>query len=82
MMSRVVPLGVTSFLKELLKNLLWPVACPRVVSLIRGSCRWLPLEFLVVPVCAFILLAWVCHATLDLVVVVWLSSRCSAAIFI
>ena len=44
----------------------------RHLSHVCGSYRWPPLEFLAEPVCAFILLAWVCPVAFDLAVVVWL----------
>ena len=42
-------------------------------SLCLLSCRRLVVEFLVVPVCSYVLLAMVSSATIDLAVVVWLS---------
>ena len=75
MASRVLPLGITSFLKASLKNRLWLIAFPSC-----GRCRpWLPpsrsilVDLLVVPVCALILLALVYLAALDIVIVVYRS---------
>ena len=48
MASRVIPLGITSFLKASLKNLLRPVACPMSVVPALGH-RWSSLLSLCVP---------------------------------
>ena len=73
MASRVVPLGVTSFLKASLKNRLWLIAFPSY-----GRCRlwllpsrWILVDLLAVPMCALILLALVCLAALDIVIAVY-----------
>jgi hypothetical protein len=66
-------LGVTPFLKASLKNPLQLVTYSRVVANFRGSSRRLFVEFLTVPVCAFVLLAMVCPTGIDLAVVADLS---------
>jgi hypothetical protein len=70
MASTVLPLGVTFFLKALLKNL---SLAPGVVTGFRGSFRSFLVEFLAVPVCAYALLAMVCPAAIDLAIVARLS---------
>ena len=72
MASRIVPLGATSFLKASLKNPLRPVACPPCGRRLLWFRSFAPSEFLAMPVCAFILLAWVYPAAIDLAVVVLL----------
>jgi hypothetical protein len=71
MVYRVVPLGVTSFMKASLKNDVRLVACP-----LCGhhhpwflSCHRLLVEFLTC-LCVLIVLALVCPAALDLAVIV------------
>lgn len=74
MASMVLPLGIIPFLKALLKNLLQLIACPPcVVADFRGCFRQLLVEFLIVPVCAYVLLAMVCPVAIDLAVVAGLS---------
>ena len=73
MASRVLPLGVTSFLKASLKNPLWLIAfasCGRCRPWLLPS-RWILVDLLAVPVCALILLTLVCLAALDIAVIVY-----------
>ena len=70
--STVITLGVTPLPEDIAEESLWlaPCACRHQCLL---PCRRLVVEFLVVPVCSYVLLAMVSSATIDLAVVVWLS---------